>query len=305
MSSRPLDDGEPIEPDETAEGLAMVGTPVIQYGLPGQQVIETEAGYETVETPGWVKFLASFRNNTLKKLRGAKLAVFLSIGLHVNDHGQSFPGIATIAKETGYSKGEVMETVTELENIPGLLLVDRKQGRKNIYTPSFVAYGKRKPVGETPTTFDKAVGVKPETGRAYPHSKKSEEEVKNAANAANDLFPPRSTPIPDSPKRTTEERRASTAAALERGLNGHISLVAAIESAFHIQPLNWDTKTNRAALHRLRERGATPEQVEQVKRAWDATNGRNGYVPSVSQIVEFWPSAFVKSKELETVTVYE
>lgn len=137
-------------------------------------------------------------------------------------------------------------------------------------------------------------------------SKDSKRDSKkgNAASAANDLFPPRITPIPATPKRTVEQLKRSIAEHMERGLNGDSSLVSAIESEFHISP-NWDTKTNRAILSRLRERGATPEQVEQVKRAWDATNGRNGYVPSVSQIAEFWPSAFIKPKQLETVTIYE
>ena len=243
-----------------------------------------------------MKFLTSFRNTTLRKLRGAKLAVFLSIGLHVNDRGQSFPGIATIAKETGYSETEVMETVAELESIPGLLLVDRKRGRKNIYTPSFVAYGKRKPVGVTPTTFDKPVGVKSQTGQAYPHSKKSEEEKKNAADAANLLPPRKYGPAKARVSHTADEIKSMTVNALLSGANGHASLTQAIQDAFHIAP-DWETTTNRKAIQRLKNIGATPAQVPTVKAAWDkSANGRSGWVPQPSQIVEFWPSAFVEQQ---------
>ncbi len=131
--------------------------------------------------------------------------------------------------------------------------------------------------------------------QSYNRSRLQNQATDSAADAANLLPPRKTTPIISNPPHSAEEAKTRIRAALDRGLNGNATLTAAIEYEFHIQP-NWDTKTNRAALLRLRENGATPEQVATVKRAWDATNGRNGYVPAISQIVEFWPSAFASQQ---------
>ena len=170
---------DPISQD-TRDALEMIGLPIVQYETPGQQTIETEAGLETVETLGWVKFSTAFRKNFLSQLKGAKLSVFISISLHVNNQGRSFPGIKTIAKDTGYSRDEVMETIAELEAIPGLLIVSRQMGRKNVYLPAFVSFGKNtKPVVVSPTGSGfplKPVVVKRQTSSGFPDSKKIEEE---------------------------------------------------------------------------------------------------------------------------------
>ena len=181
-------DDKPIT-NEVEEAMALLhGEPVVEFERPAKQIIETEDGYEEAERLGWVKFSAAFRKKMLARLKGAKLAVFLCICLHVNENGESFPGIETIAKETGYHRETVMLEIAELEKIPGLLTVIRSQGRSNRYRPMYVARGvgkepveKIRPVGisdpsdlaaepveETPTGFD-------QTSRGNPDSKKKEE----------------------------------------------------------------------------------------------------------------------------------
>lgn len=140
------------------------------------------------------------------------------------------------------------------------------------------------------------------------HTNKIESNKKDstiAADAAN-LLPPRKYGPPQETKpHSREELRTMTANAVAGGAEINASLTSAIETAFHIMP-RWDTKTNRAAVERLKNIGATANQVPAVKEAWDKTNGRNGYVPNVSQIVEFWPSAFAEaSAPAFTGIVYE
>lgn len=47
-------------------------------------------------------------------LKGAKLAVFLAISLHANEHGWAWPGRSLLAKETGYNTTTVSITISEL-----------------------------------------------------------------------------------------------------------------------------------------------------------------------------------------------
>lgn len=138
--------------DSTENAVAMIGKgykprPVVQFERPSNQVVETESGYEVVKSLGWVKFSADFRLNMLKELKGSRLSVFICVSLHLNESGESFPGIDLIAKETGYDRDTVMIAIKEMEGISGLLSVLRKQGKPNRYRPYFVARGvKNEPV---------------------------------------------------------------------------------------------------------------------------------------------------------------
>jgi hypothetical protein len=137
--------GDYITKEEIEEGLELLhGIPVVELQAPADQIIETEAGdLEVAQSLGWVKFSAAFRLNMLRKLKGAKLAVFICICLHINERGQAFPGLETIAEETGYDRDTVMGIIPELEGILGLLDVFRRKGAKNIYRPAFAARGAR------------------------------------------------------------------------------------------------------------------------------------------------------------------
>ena len=55
----------------------------------------------------------SFRNH-LHTLKGARLAVFLSIALHSNQDGWSWPGRGLISRETGYNPNTVSQAVAAL-----------------------------------------------------------------------------------------------------------------------------------------------------------------------------------------------
>lgn len=150
------------------EATAMLGAgyerQVVQFENPSETLVETEAGYEVVRSLGWIKLSSHFREKMLAELKGAKLGVFICVCLHLNNRGESFPGIDTIARETGYNRDTVMQAITEMEAIPNLLSVLRRRGRPNIYSPLFVSRGTaepvvkirlvgKQPVQKTPTTF--------------------------------------------------------------------------------------------------------------------------------------------------------
>jgi hypothetical protein len=146
---KPLYEAE--ENDEN--GLIMAGLkPVVQFEKPSEQIAEHEGRYEIIRSLGWIKFSTAFRDKTLAELKGAKLSIFISVCLHLNEDGESFPGIDTIAKETGYNRDTIMAAISEMENIPGLLQVIRERGKVNHYRPAFAAKGKKndplEPVGK-------------------------------------------------------------------------------------------------------------------------------------------------------------
>lgn len=131
-----------VAEQELNDALEMIGIPVVQFERPSVQLIDTGKGaFKTVTTAGWIKFGIAFRN-VMHQLKGAKLAVFMSICLHVNEEGEAWPSMRTIAAETGFDKGTVSASISELESIPGLMTVIRREGTSNLYRPSFAVYGK-------------------------------------------------------------------------------------------------------------------------------------------------------------------
>lgn len=89
-------------------------------------------------------------NNDRAGVRGAALAVFLAIGLHVNKGGLSWPGIACLSRETGYSARQVRRALDLLESAGYITQESRfykKRGMENGYhvnayrCAGFFAYG--------------------------------------------------------------------------------------------------------------------------------------------------------------------
>ena len=91
-------------------------------------------------TAAWVKLSTAFKPH-IKELRGAPLAIWLYISLSINKQGVAFPGIRTIAEDTGYSHQGVLDAIKTLEE-KGYLHVRRGEKRYNLYEPEFSAIGK-------------------------------------------------------------------------------------------------------------------------------------------------------------------
>lgn len=91
-------------------------------------------------TVAWVKMSTAFKPH-IKELRGSPLAVWLYLCLSINKQGVAYPGIRTIAEDTGYSHQGVLDAITILEE-KGYLKVRRGERKFNLYEPEFAAIGR-------------------------------------------------------------------------------------------------------------------------------------------------------------------
>jgi hypothetical protein len=88
---------------------------------------------------GWVKISSAFISH-IKRLKGAKLSIWQTMALSIDEKGECKLSVKEIAKMTGYSRSEVIESQKELDAM-GYLSVTRESGKKNIYKPEFAARG--------------------------------------------------------------------------------------------------------------------------------------------------------------------
>lgn len=87
---------------------------------------------------GWVKTSAKFISH-IKKLKGAKLAIWMCIALSIDENGKCKRTIKELCELTGYSHTEVISSLQELGG-SGYLSINKDE-KTNIYTPEFVARG--------------------------------------------------------------------------------------------------------------------------------------------------------------------
>lgn len=97
-----------------------------------------ESGLKDYKVWGWVKISSNFIYH-IKKLRGAKLAIWQVIALSIDENGECRLTIKELKDLTGYSHTEVIESLKELDEM-GYLSIDRS-GKKNLYQPEFAARG--------------------------------------------------------------------------------------------------------------------------------------------------------------------
>ncbi len=139
------------EPDsltlaEIEEGVELLGgyEPVVAYEPSADVLYRDPAGNMAIgRSPQWIKLGVSFRTY-LKQLKGAPLAVYLCICLHVNTHGESWPSYTVLCKETGYSRTSVARAIRKLAGVPGLMQMTRRRNKSTLYKPGLAAYGKGK-----------------------------------------------------------------------------------------------------------------------------------------------------------------
>ena len=93
--------------------------------------------------------------------------------------------------------------------------------------------------------------------------------------------------------RPEDVRRASSAAALARGVQRHEGIKGDLYRLFHIN-VNLDRKDRKPFVEFIMGRPAE-ETLEKFAKWWYsiAWQGRDGNPPSTNQIMELWPQAFV------------
>ncbi len=81
--------------------------------------------------------------------------------------------------------------------------------------------------------------------------------------------------------------------AVKRGADRDYDLKEAIENEFHIMP-NWDTKTARAFMQWLKTRSEWETVADFAVWWWSEDwRGKDGQPPTLAQIRELWPQAFI------------
>ena len=114
------------------DAIEMMGWGDFEIHPANTVLVGSDDGLVECEQPTFIQIKTGFRSRHLEKLKGAKLSVFLCIALHMDGKGFAFPSRRTIAKETGYSVGEVSRSVSELESLK-MLTVAREINQVNVY----------------------------------------------------------------------------------------------------------------------------------------------------------------------------
>ena len=96
-----------------------------------------------VWTDFYIKFKVAFRKKALRALKGAKLSVFLCLALHVDRHRVAKPGIESIMRETGYSRGVVCSALDELETLGLVTKLSSRRGTDQYQLKGYAWFGTR------------------------------------------------------------------------------------------------------------------------------------------------------------------
>ena len=181
------------EVEESAENaLAMLGKgyePAAEIHPPKTIKALRENGLNEYKVWGWVKVSANFIYH-IKKLRGAKLAIWQIISLSIDEDGECKLSMNEIAELSGYSRSETIESTQELEDM-GYLSVQKETGKKNMYEPSFVARGINQPTEQpvqkndqsSPVDGDQSSPVREKSVSSYRELK----ELKNSSLSKQEL----------------------------------------------------------------------------------------------------------------------
>ncbi len=81
----------------------------------GEEFYISDNGEQETRRSTYVKFSVKFRESQLAQLKGATLAVFICLALHIEEDGTCFPSVGLICKETGYNRDTVFDALSKLE----------------------------------------------------------------------------------------------------------------------------------------------------------------------------------------------
>lgn len=131
---------------ESAEALEMLGSGYDHAAIiePPKKVLAlSDNGLDEYKLWGWVKISAKFKKH-IKKLKGAKLAIWQVVALSIDESGQCSLSIHEIAEESGYSYSETQASLAELDDM-GYLSTTKSSGKKSLFSPNFAARGSNQP----------------------------------------------------------------------------------------------------------------------------------------------------------------
>ena len=121
----------------------------------GAEFYITDTGEQERANTTHIRFSVKFREQQLRQLKGPALAVFICLGLHIDEEGSCFPSVSLISQETGYNRDTVFK---ELKRLEFMGYIARKQNidtksrkfRSNVYQlfPKSVGFEAKNRVGK-------------------------------------------------------------------------------------------------------------------------------------------------------------
>lgn len=185
-----------ITEEEVKEGLDLLHgeQPAAEIHPPKTVNAVYKKGLKEIKVWGWVKISANFIYH-IKVLKGAKLAIWQVISLSIDEDSVCTLTVDQIAELSGYSRSETIESIKEMETM-GYLSVDKKVGRKSMYSPDFAARGKADPSRKTTRPVRKeADPSSPSDKKAHPSIK--ELKTKELKDKAGKPAQPKASDIPE------------------------------------------------------------------------------------------------------------
>lgn len=88
---------------------------VVMEAIREERVAVQNDGQALTWTDFYIKLKVAFRKKALRRLKGAKLSIFICLALHCDRDSIACPGIEAIMRETGYGRATVCSALDELE----------------------------------------------------------------------------------------------------------------------------------------------------------------------------------------------
>jgi hypothetical protein len=267
--------GEYVTETDASDAIEMPGrgyVPAVVIERPRKAYGINDSGLKEFQLAGWVKMSARFCLR-IKELRGAKLAIWLCISLNIDESGECNLTQNEICKLTGYSRTEIIDSLSELDDM-GLLSVDRS-GRRNMYRPVYVAKGK----GNDPHV-----------------QKLNTSKVQNryAPLDSNESSQAREKIVPTSSKKEKEgvppivfEKANKKVDFILKATLFPKAIQDAIRDHFRLTP-RWENRYEREWMQWAMGERVTPEQVKVAAEKWRSDKRFNWTVPTLKGILEHW-----------------
>jgi hypothetical protein len=253
---------------DVTDALEMLGKgyePAVIIERPRKAHGINSGGLEEFQLAGWVKMSAKFCTQ-IKRLRGAKLAIWLCLALVIDEEGRCSLTQKELTALTGYSHTEVIDSVGELGEM-GLLSVDRS-GKRNLYQPAYVAKGK----GNNPT-----VKKLDSTGAdSLESSRQDKKSVPTSSKKKQEGVPP-----------IVFDKANKTVDGILQATLSPKAVQDAVRDHFRLTP-RWENKYEREWMQWAMEAKVTPEQVKAAADLWRMDKRFNWQAPNLKGIHDHW-----------------
>jgi hypothetical protein len=249
-----------------------------------------------------------FREN-LHLFHGAKLGVFMAIVLHCDESYRSWPGYDLLQKETGYSRDTIARALEDLckMEVGGkrVLLRYRERNEAGQFDGSnrYIVFPTEEEIakleGDQPESENRTVD-QPESDFPkldFPTSEKSDSKLNPLFKLNHSLsVSPSAEDLKELEAQKKRERAERIVAAVQQSQGGYSGLEETVHRLFRISP-NWRYKNAQAFKAWYDNERKQDQTLDAFARWWYTKDwrGTKGQPPTLEQIRELWPQAFVSN----------